>query len=178
MAGAMRTRVRWHVTPDQVRRAFDGLANGLGDWTPAMSRLNEIFAGMFGKIFGSGGGALDSPWAPITPETLRRKMRAGGEQSRATLHATGALEASLTGGAGTTGAIRRIVSPGQGLPRFEWGTSLPYASALQKGSAKRGIPARPFVGLTDEAQEEITEVLQGLLDRRLRETAEALGGNR
>lgn len=169
-------RVRWASTPEQLKQAFDGLAVGLNDWSPAMIRMRHVLAGMFSGIFGSSGASLAGAWEPLSAETVRRKLRAGGSTSPATLRATGALEASLTSDAGTDGSIRRVVAPGQGVPRFVWGTRLPYAAALQFGEKKkRSVTARPFVGITDAAQDEIRDILQETLTRRLAETAAALG---
>lgn len=175
MAGVLKMRVSWKATPDQVRRAFAKLTAGLNDWTPAMVRMRQVFSAMFREIFASSGSTLDGTWDQPTPETMRRKLRGGGAANPATLRATGALEASLVSDS-ADGAIRRVVQPGQGVPRFVWGTTIPYAAPLQFGSQKRGMAARRFVGLTSEAQDEIRDILQEQLSRRMDETAAALGG--
>lgn len=175
MYAALKMRVKWKATPAEVRAAFAIIAEGLRDWTPAMVRLRQVFASMFAGIFASGGADLDGSWAPVSEETLRRRLRAGGEAGRATLRATGALEDSLTSDS-AEGRIRQVIQPKDGVPRIVWGTKLPQAAALQMGSPKRGMPARRFVGLTDEAQEEIADILQEQINRRFAAAAAALGG--
>lgn len=175
MPGALKMRVKWKATPAQVRAAFAIIAEGLRDWTPAMVRLRQVLASMFSGIFSGQGADLEGAWAPVSEETLRRRLRAGGEASRATLRATGALEDSLTSDS-AEGRIRQVIQPKDGVPRIVWGTRLPQAAALQMGSPKRGMPARRFVGLTDDAQDEIRDILQEQLNRRFAEAAAELGG--
>lgn len=177
MPGALKMRIQWKRTPEEIRATFRSLERGLRDWSPAMVRLRDVVGEMFGDVFSSGGAELGESWAPPSAETLRRRMRNGGTASAATLRATGVLEASLVDDNGR-GGIRRIVQPdaGRGLPRFIWGTRVKQAAALQWGSRKKRIPPRKFVGITERGEKQIREVLQETLEQRLAETAVALAG--
>lgn len=183
--GAISFRLKWPVDSADVASIFDALGEDLRDWSPAMRHIQSTLAEMFRKIFASQGAALGGDveigsgvvdvsggWAPEARETLRRKMARG--LSGATLHMTGALEASLANDTGARGAIRRIVAGREGLPRIIYGTSLPQAAPLHHGSSKRGLPPRPIVGITPDAREEIPAILNAELREKLARTAEAL----
>jgi phage gpG-like protein len=183
--GVVKFRIQWAVSSAHVARVFDAFGEDLRDWSPAMIRVRLILAEMFRSIFASNGTALgaqadvgvgvadvSSGWAPESVETLHRKMRSGN--SSATLHLTGVLEASLTNAEGTTGSIRKISAGRDGLPTVLFGTRLPYAAPNNFGSRKHGLPARPFMGITDEAREAIVDSLNAHLRDRLAAAAAAL----
>lgn len=168
-------RLRWNVRPSDVDRVFRGLGEDLRDWREPMAKIRGVLAAMFRELFQGQQSPDGQAWEGPTADYKRRKMRRGG--STATLRLQGHLERSLTREGGGAGGIRRIASSREGLPRLIYGTRLAYAAPLQFGSSKRrrSLPARPFVGLTDDARDESLDELEQHLQRKLDEAARELG---
>lgn len=51
---------------------------------------------------------------------------------------------------------------------LQFGTSREYGATHQFGDPRRNIPARPFLGISEEDEREITEILAEHLNRTLR----------
>lgn len=183
--GAVTLRFNFSVPPAAVQRIFDAFGEDLRDFTPAMYRCREVIARMFGDIFESEGRAIEGGavtrggissteggWAPDSPETLRRKLRAG--QSSQPLRATGRLAASLLEADGNADSIRRVSSARDGFPRLFFGSTVPYAAAANFGSVRRKMPARPLMGITPQARVELSEVLGEYIQARLDAAGEKL----
>ena len=111
------------------------------DARPAMRKVREILEGANRNQFQTSGAYLGDSWAPLAPGTLARKARKG--QDSRVLRATGALEASLSGGKGRRGGATRTTARA--------GTSIWYAVFAMSGTKDAGhgasAPARPVVGL-------------------------------
>lgn len=184
MKGAALTlRIQAAIPPAEVDRIFNVFGEDLRDWTAPMVRIRVVLARMFEEIFSSSGGAL-SGTVPVrggavpggtwtdTADTLRRKIRAG--QRSEPLRATGALERTFTNADGGPNTIRRVSASRDGIPKLTYGTTLSYAPPLHFGSTKRGMPARPIVGMTEAGREGILEELQRHLSERLQAVADAI----
>src|SRR6478609_8046329 len=127
---------------EKVIRDLTNAAGRAKDARPAMRKVREIMEGANRKQFTTSGGYLGESWAPLAPGTLARKARKG--QDSGVLRATGALEASLTGGKGRRGGATRATARA--------GTSVWYAIFAAAGTKGAGhgasAPRRPVVGLT------------------------------
>lgn len=82
-------------------------------------------------------------WAPLSPEYAARK--GGGEL----LEESGSLLDSLTAQSGSDGV--------------SLGSDLLYAAVHLYGDEERGIPARPYLGFSDDDLEELGEVAEQYL---------------
>ncbi|MFA5688574.1 MAG: phage virion morphogenesis protein [Kiritimatiellales bacterium] len=82
-----------------------------------------------------------SPWADLSPAYKKRKPK-----GRGILELEGDLRDSLT----------HLVNGGS----VEVGTNLVYAATHQWGAPSRGIPARPYLGISAQNETEITEVIE------------------
>lgn len=98
--------------------------------------------------FEAGRAPNGSTWAPNAPATVKRKGHGK------VLRDTGRLGVSLVE-SGHPDAVVEIVNEPAGCG-FARGTSVPYSAPNQKGTKR--IPARPHVGLTEDACDELAEL--------------------
>ena len=107
---------------------------------PIANRVHE----MFGKVFDSEGSYAGTPWAPLSPRTMKDKERIhrGG---MGILRRFNTLWASLTKRNAPQGYR---IATGQSLAI---GTSVPYAAAHQLGGLR--LPKRPIVPETVPPQD-------------------------
>lgn len=89
-----------------------------------------------------------SAWPPNAPATIKRKGHG------AILRDTGRLAVSLVE-SGHPDAVVEIVNEPAGCG-FSRGTAVPYSAPNQNGSKR--VPARPHVGLTEDACDELAEI--------------------
>jgi phage gpG-like protein len=68
---------------------------------------------------------------------------------------TGRLRNSVISSAATADAVRV-----QTQLSLVWGTRVPYASQHQQGDPTRNLPARPFLGISAQAQTRLQQALQ------------------
>ncbi len=141
---------------EDVRRALKRLANTAGERLLIATR----------DRFDSQKDPDGRPWAPLKPSTLARKRRNRDKR----LTERGHLRGQLNYGAGA------------GPDFVEVGSSLIYAATHQFGAGKgrfgsnsRGqpipwgdIPARPFLGVSDDDRETILEIVNDHLADALR----------
>lgn len=121
---------------------LDAVAERTRDARPAMRKVRSIIEAGHRKQFETGGAYLGDSWEALAPGTLARKARKG--QDSRILRASGALEASLTGGKGRRGGATRTTARA--------GTSVWYAVFAKSGTKHAGhgasSPVRTIVGLT------------------------------
>jgi phage gpG-like protein len=109
-------------------------------WQSVIDVLQEMERGFFASSAGPNG----EPWAPLKPYTVKKKGHG------IILRETYELESSLIGVSGTS--IREI-QPKQ----LEFGTNRAWAWKHQEGFGR--IPQRMFLGMTDEATEEVVDIV-------------------
>jgi phage gpG-like protein len=139
---------------EAVIRTLTKAAERAKDARPAMRKVRELMEGANRKQFETSGAYLGDSWAPLAPGTLARKARKGQESQ--TLRATGALEASLSGGKGRRGGATRTTARA--------GTSIWYAIFAMSGTKKAGhgasAPARPIVGFAKRDRTKAIRVVE------------------
>lgn len=94
-------------------------------------------------------------WKPLAPSTVKRRLKRHKKGNMRILQDTGELRRSIAFEAGDSSV--RI------------GSKLKYARTHQFGRGK--IPARPFLGVTDNEKKHITSMFRQYLKRNI------LGGN-
>jgi phage gpG-like protein len=112
-----------------VDRELLRLAGRAGDLTFPMGRILDSLHRTTADQFASEGARGSGGWEPLAASTLDAKARSGIDPR--ILHATGALERSLTG----SGGIADAHPDG-----FDFGTRVPYAQFHQQGTSR--MPAR------------------------------------
>lgn len=142
---------------DRVLKDLAGAAARAKDARPAMRKVRAIMEGANRRQFETSGAYLGDSWAPLAPGTLARKARKG--QDSRILRATGALEASLSGGKGRRGGATRSTARA--------GTSIWYAVFAKAGTKNAGhgasSPARPIVGLSKRDRTKAIRVVEKFL---------------
>jgi phage virion morphogenesis protein len=150
----------------QVTAALRRLVNEMGDASGIMSEIGDHLIVSTRKRMGEEVSPEGTAWAPRSEATLaayrRRKLPFGG-----VLHLSGQLERGLKTEIGSDYVI--IASPE------------PYSATMQFGAAKgafgttsRGgsipwgdIPARPFLGVSDDDHTAILDIVNEALSRAL-----------
>jgi phage virion morphogenesis protein len=94
------------------------------------------------------------PWAPFNRTPSARRGGTGAKL----LRNTGVLMASLAGKG--SGHVEDV-----GASSLVWGTAVPYAGFQNDGT--RTIPARPFLGVTDDMKETVSKILLDYVKRMI-----------
>ncbi|PWE28979.1 phage virion morphogenesis protein [Pararhodobacter marinus] len=164
----------------EIQSGLDRLARAVTDMTPVMADIGEAQVVSTRDRFMAGTAPDGTPWAPKSPATIAAyERRRDPVDPRPLFGPSHRLRSEITSYAGTTSV--------------EWGTNVIYAAVMQFGAAqgefgarmgrtipgeKRPhsqdyffpipwgpIPARPFLGLSDEDRNGILEALEDWLTR-------------
>lgn len=158
---------------DRVTPALDRLAQLLDDLTPVMDEIGEYLIAATRARFAEGKGPDGTPWAPKSEATIAAyKARKDPVDHRPLFGPTGALSSQFS----------TVATPDS----VEIGTNLIYAAVMQfgaeagqfgarMGTDKRGrsffmpipwgdIPARPFLGLSDDDETAILSIVTEWLE--------------
>lgn len=145
----------------QLSRALEGIADDIGDWTPAFEEMAEDFYGRQRSVFNAQGSYEGlSRWKRLSPKYAEWKNR--HFPGRKILVLTGRLKSSLTTDSGE-GSIKLIsekeMSIGSYLPvgRKRWNLAMLH----QLGTRK--MPARPPMRLTEPQRSEWVGILHRYL---------------
>ncbi|MFQ5927628.1 MAG: phage virion morphogenesis protein [Terriglobia bacterium] len=131
------------LNPRPLELRLEALAERLSDLKGLLEGLAPLAARAIERNFDEEG--RPRPWPPLTPATLRRKP-----PGLKILELTGRLRRSI-----------RTRVEGRALVLS---TDVPYAAAHQFGLPQRRLPARPFLVLTRENQEEAARALAESFD--------------
>ena len=156
MAGA---RITVEFDDAQVRRALGRLRAAVADMTPVMVDVGHHLVNTTRQRFFDEETPEGQPWAPLSETTRRRKKKNVGK----VLTEEGTLRGGIAHQAGPDGV--------------DVGASIIYAGVHQFGAAKGAfgatskggpipwgdIPARPFLGLSNEDEDEIAALVADYL---------------
>lgn len=130
---------------------MDDVADAVGapDLTSALTKWTDEAKAELGQMMDQQVSPNGSPYAPLSPVTIKRKGHAKA------LYETGALTASVVGsGSGHVELINKdSVTLGTGHEK----KGRPVASILHHGQGN--IPARPFIGVTDNMADRAAELV-------------------
>lgn len=145
------------VLSEEAEKALTNLANSLTDMTPALKAIGESLTESTKQRFADSRGPDGAAWKPNRPSTLARK------KSRKPL-----IGESLM----LSEQIHYDVPSNDTLIV---GSSMEYAAMQQFGGTKSefphlwgDIPARPFLGLSDEDQAMIAETIRDHLESSMK----------
>ncbi len=139
MAGA---KFGVEVDDSQVKAAFDRLLEAGSDLEPAFRDIGEYLLISHRDRFRAQESPEGAPWTPLSPRYRARKKRNRDK----ILVFEGWLSGRLTYAAGPD--------------RLVFGTPMIYGATHQFGDPKRNIPARPFLGISQDDRGEIFDILQ------------------
>lgn len=157
------------INIDEITPLLDRLQASLSNMQPVMQDLGELMIKQTKDRFVAGTAPGGTPWAPKSPATMRAYKRRGDRQDPRPLF-------------GPSGRLSSEIFYQAGPSSVEWGSNLIYSGVMQFGAAKGAfgtyqgqgfggttptisipwgnIPARPFIGLSDDDRAGITDVLE------------------
>lgn len=151
------TRIEFDLSPAEA--LLKEVASRVTDMTPVMADLGEVLIASTKRRFPDGVGPDGSAWAPNSEATLARKRG-----TKPLIGETGMLSQQIFYEASPTGV--------------SWGSNLIYAAVQQLGAGKGvfgtmangspiplgDIPARPYLGVSEEDQVAIVTTLEDYID--------------
>ena len=139
--------LKLELKDDAVLAALARLAAGMDDMTAPMEQIGEELVRSTKQRFGEGIAPDGTPWARNSPVTLARKTDA-----RPLF--------------GPNGRLNQDIFHDAGPQQVEVGSNRVYAAMMQFGGTKANyphlwgdIPARPFLGLSDEDESNILGIV-------------------
>ncbi|WP_164273423.1 phage virion morphogenesis protein [Stenotrophomonas sp. B1-1] len=165
MAGA-----RLDIVADegQLGRQLQQLIERAGDLGDALGEIGEIVTASTQARFGQGVDPSGSPWAPLAASTLAQKKGPG--TLRESLHLQGSIRYQVEGEAVRIGtdvpyaAAHQFGTPAWVIrPRNGKALAWPGAAHPVKQVNHPGLPARPFLGLSTEDEDNILAMLADYL---------------
>lgn len=147
MAGA---DISIEIDDREVRLAFDRLISAGGNLEPAFRDIGEYLLVSHRRRFENQVDPDGQPWAPLSEDYQARKRK---NRDKVLV-----FEGELFG---------QLSYDARG-DRLEFGSNRIYAATHQFGAPDRGIPARPFLGLSDDDQREILAIIEDHIDRATR----------
>jgi len=148
MAGAsMRITTEWR--DEAVRRAFRRLRRAAGDLAPAFRDFGESWLNSTRARIENQESPSGHPWAALSERYRQRKRRNKDKLLISRGHLMGTLNYQAS------------------AQEVAVGSPLIYAATHQFGDERRGIPARPFLGLSDEDRDELLRVVNDHLSAAL-----------
>lgn len=163
--------IRVEITSDEIETGLARISASLGDLTELMQDIGELLANSTEERFQEGAGPDGTPWAPKSQTTIDRYRTNESLGTNASIPFQPLI-----------GASRRLSSEihYQVTARsVEIGSSLIYAAVQQFGAGKGAfgtaannspipwgpIPARPFIGVSDEDETAVVATVDEWLAR-------------
>jgi phage virion morphogenesis protein len=144
--------VKIEVEDRAFQAALTRLAAGMGDMTEPMTDIGDFLVVTTKRRFGQGVSPQGSPWAANSPVTLARKT-----DTRPLF--------------GTSGQLNQQIFHEAGPNQVEIGSNRVQAAMMQFGGTKAAfphlwgnIPARPFIGLSEEDETGLLDIVTEWLD--------------
>lgn len=146
MAGA---KITIGVDDREVLKVFAGMITSTGDPAPAFRGIGEMLRRSHEDRFTRQVDPHGRPWLPLSENYKKEKKR--NRDKVLTLY----------------GHLRRLVyqASSSGL---DFGTPWIYGATHQFGDPLRGVPARPFLGLSEKDQADSMQIIADHVGRLLR----------
>lgn len=129
----------------ELQRALNRLIEAGANLPPAMREIAGHLADSVADSFDRERAPDDAPWKPLKPKTVRDRERRG-YGAGPFLERSGDRARSILADHDETGAVA--------------GTNLIYVATHHFGDERHKIPARPFLGVTDEHRSMILDAIQ------------------
>lgn len=157
--------LRIELKDEEVTAGLARLAAALADLTPAMKDIGKVLVEATKDRFAAGVDPDGNAWAPKSPVTIDAYRRRGDSVSFLPL-------------TGPSRALKTTIHAVAGRDRVEVGSNRIQAAVMQQGAAQgafgrtpRGgpipwgrIPARPFIGLSDQDRTAIVDLVDEWLE--------------
>lgn len=139
----------YRIEDEQVRRALDELVRRGGDAEPAMAAIGEDLDRSHRDRFDHQVSPDGNPWAPLDPTYKARKPRRKNE--------------ILV----LNGYLRDTLRYEAGPDSLAFGTDRVYGATHHFGDEDRGIPARPWLGFSEDDEAKAVRTLLEYLEAPL-----------
>lgn len=146
MAGV---RLEYEINDETVRRALQELARRGGNAQPAMAAIGEDLLRSHRARFDAQESPEGEPWAPLSDDYKARKPRRQNE--------------ILV----LNGFLRDTLRYQDGPDSLAFGTDRIQGATMHWGDEERGIPARPWLGLSEDDEAEAARTLLDYLNEPL-----------
>ena len=146
------------VDDAQVQQLLDRIARRAQNATPAMGDIaNELLAGIDEAFATESDPETGKPWVALSAGRIRQRSRPRTKKNPdgGTWPGEGILRVS--------GGLFSSMQSDFGADFAEVGTNQPYAATDHYGDDRRNIPARPFMGVSDDTLDGIREILADFL---------------
>jgi phage virion morphogenesis protein len=154
------------INEDEITAVLDRLQKHLTDMTPVMSEIGEMLVDSTKQRFTQGASPEGRAWAPKSQTTIDAYIARGDRVDFRPLF-------------GPTGRLSSEINYQATDTSVEWGSALIQAAVMHFGAAKGAfgsdtsgrsipwgtIPARPFIGLSDQDRSNIKETVYEWLDK-------------
>lgn len=147
MAGAS---LSIHIDDREVSLALQRLERLGGNLQGAFADIGEYLLNSHHERWVRQEAPDGTPWAPLAAKTVKRKKKNKDK--------TLVLE----------GNLRDLLRYQAGPEGLEFGTDRIYGATHQFGREEAGIPARPFLGLTDADRVELLDIIGDHLEAAMR----------
>lgn len=153
------------IKDDAIAEALARVAAALTDMRPVMDDMGEYLVRSTKQRFPESIAPDGTPWAPKSPATIEAYQRRGDPVSFRPL-------------IGPTRALSTTISHEAGSDFVRWGSNRIQAAVMQFGAAEGAfgrmangspipwgaIPARPFLGLSEQDRTAILDIVEEWLD--------------
>ena len=135
---------------DKIQRELARLASRTSNLEPALRDMGEELLQSTDQHFEKGENAEGKQWKALKEQTLKRKLASSRSRTRT-------LEDS--------GTLRDTIRHQTTADTLEVGTDRVYGATHQFGDKARNIPARPFLGLSEEDKQKLERIVAKHLGR-------------
>lgn len=149
MAGAF---VSIDINDRTVLQMLDRLRTAGVRFRPVMLEIGEELQERWRERFLTQAGPDGQPWAPLNPDYAAWKRATTGSDLILVLY----------------GFMRDLLSYRASEREVLIGSNQEYAATHQFGAPERGIPARPFLGLSEDDKVEILDIMRDHFERHVR----------
>lgn len=151
--------IRIEFNDRDAETAITGLGLLFDDLTPVMEEIGETLVASTTDRFKAGTAADGSPWKPKSAATLAKYAKGKDRVDSRPLH-------------GPSLSLSRTIFHQAGARQVEVGSNRVYAAMMHFGGAKSAfphlwgdIPARPFLGVSDDDRTAILEIVGEWFER-------------
>lgn len=176
MAGGLDIRI--DIDDREIRTALNRLLRATGDLTPAMKNIGEYLVQATEERFNRQSDPDGQKWPEVAPATRARKKHpkvlTESHHLRGSIHPQADRHSVTVGTNVPYGAIHQFGFEGEvSIPAHErlikvaFGKALkqPVRARIRPYTVRRNLPARPFLGLSEQDREEILAIIADHLDR-------------
>lgn len=147
---------------DELTKALTDLGKPVS-FAPVIKQVRQVLIGGTKTHFDSEETPDGQRWPPLKRPRNRKRDRSKKRRGRGdkVLNDTGLLRTSVTASQ-SQGHFEETTDHS-----IEWGTNLDYAATHQFGDPRRNIPAREFLGISRDMEQDIEELVGDFVEEEI-----------